>query len=448
MIQQPKRLCIHGFDTYEQQKVLQKLEKESLITIVHWFGDIPDATLSIRKINRLKFTLQTGKRPYDTFYNEIEDSYLKTFIDMYARERYTNATFHEYQHIFSLYYTLFAHYLYEANIELIFFSNLPHFGADLVLYALAKKLEILVLITHQSQFSNRFYTLDDINNYHSFLDNNGYNNPVPIQNIQPTFKKHLFYMNIKKRNFFPCLKPLLLKDLKMGLKGKRGRTIAHALVHYSKCKTFRKRLEKAQTIHVDFSKKYVYFALHWQPELTTTAIGGRYSDQIRAIETLSQLIPDDYYIYVKENPKQTWYQRDELFFKRLSIIPNTIYLSNQISTYELIENSQFIATISGTVGWEAISGGKNALIFGQAWYQNLPGVFHYTPKLKFEEIINYTITHKALEIAYNKHLNKKTYAGLVDISYKALVKDFSSDQAIETLYNSLHYILSNPKGSK
>lgn len=42
-----------------------------------------------------------------------------------------------------------------------------------------------------------------------------------------------------------------------------------------------KTLAKAD---VDFNKKYVYFPLHLQPEMTTDAIGGIYRDQILAIE--------------------------------------------------------------------------------------------------------------------------------------------------------------------
>ena len=42
------------------------------------------------------------------------------------------------------------------------------------------------------------------------------------------------------------------------------------------------------------------------------------------------------------------------------------------------------ATITGTVGWEAITGGKPVIIFGRAWYKTLTGVYTFSPELDLE----------------------------------------------------------------
>lgn len=65
------------------------------------------------------------------------------------------------------------------------------------------------------------------------------------------------------------------------------------------------------------NEKYVYFPLHLQPEMTTSTLGKEYNDQILAIERVARIIPEDWYIYVKENPLQTNAYRDKYFYKRL-----------------------------------------------------------------------------------------------------------------------------------
>ena len=50
-----------------------------------------------------------------------------------------------------------------------------------------------------------------------------------------------------------------------------------------------------------------------QPEMTTSAIGGEFRDQLLALEKLSNILPSGVKIYVKENPKQGSYAVDHYF---------------------------------------------------------------------------------------------------------------------------------------
>ena len=43
---------------------------------------------------------------------------------------------------------------------------------------------------------------------------------------------------------------------------------------------------------INFEEKFVYFPLPMQPEMTTSAIGGEFRDQLLALERLSNILPE------------------------------------------------------------------------------------------------------------------------------------------------------------
>jgi hypothetical protein len=178
---------------------------------------------------------------------------------------------------------------------------------------------------------------------------------------------------------------------------------------------------------IDLECNFVYFPLHLQPELTTATLGGIYVDQILAIERLSKKIPENWFIYVKENPKQTELMRGPWFFSRLAALKNVRLLDPTIDTYVLMEKSRIVATITGTAGWEAISGGKNTLVFGNPWYKGLPGIFAFDDSFGVEDILNFEIDHDELEKAINDLL-RKTGDGIIDEHYTSLVKVYDPEK--------------------
>jgi hypothetical protein len=97
-----------------------------------------------------------------------------------------------------------------------------------------------------------------------------------------------------------------------------------------------------------------------------------------------------------------------------------------------------VATITGTVGWEALQKAKNVLIFGNTWYQNFPGVFQYKPSLTYEKILNYTIDISTVEHAAGQ-LIEASHTGVIDRHYTQLVDNFNRESndndAAQTILN-------------
>lgn len=131
----------------------------------------------------------------------------------------------------------------------------------------------------------------------------------------------------------------------------------------------------------DLTLPFIYLPLHYQPECTTSPLGGVFVDQILMVEILAAALPKGWYLYVKENPQQ-WQPRGlnyfsyryKGFYRVLAAIPGVRLVPLETSTFDLIHSSQAVATVTGTAGWEAVLRGKPALIFGFPWYRHCDGV--------------------------------------------------------------------------
>lgn len=125
--------------------------------------------------------------------------------------------------------------------------------------------------------------------------------------------------------------------------------------------------------------KYVCLFLHFQPERTSIPEGGRFSPQINAISALRSQLPDDWSLLVKEHPSMFLLKskrpfRHPDFYPLVASMPNTYLLDETHSSFDLIDQAQAVATLTGTVGFEALCRGHVAIVLGDASYRGYPGV--------------------------------------------------------------------------
>jgi len=473
-----KNVIIWGFDSESAVLAMSTLKEKKIIDIKAWIGQAPVCTHDIIGLIVGDFNKESYYGYGKDIYNDVFYESIYQFMDMMSRHSfYAEKSFHDNLNIFNIIYDLFSTLLIKNKVDVVLFSNLPHEGPDLVLYNICRKLNIKTIMFYQTIFPNKFFYLFNIEDFGKFSEIEAINEKLDLK-IEKKFEKNLFYMtdtkkkydlfslqrssacsyvslliNIFNRKNYHLLKGFLQKNSmnnmrknasesdkhQIGLETKyRGENVPLAkdlsrrfgsysrrfLQRYSNHKESRKNLLKILSRRIDLTKNFVYFPLHLQPELTTSALGGIYSDQLLAIERLSTLIPKDWYIYVKENPKQTELMRGQWFFERLRLIKKVKVVSPDFNTYLLLKSCIFVATITGTAGWEAISGGKNALVFGNPWYKFLPGIFSYDSNFKLEDIINYKIKHSELEYGLNLLL-RKAGDGVIDEYYKVLVEKYN-----------------------
>jgi hypothetical protein len=186
-------------------------------------------------------------------------------------------------------------------------------------------------------------------------------------------------------------------------------------------------------------RRYIYFPLHLQPEMSTDALGGIYADQLRALEELCSKLAPDMIVYVKENPKQGLYMREPSFFTRLAAIPNAVYLPVSVPTFELIAQAEAVATITGTAGWEAMLMGRPAIAFGQAWWAGLPGAFRWQEIDDLDAIFSHEHDRNALEGAFHA-LTARMGTGVIDPKYGRLLEKYDPRRSAEEVAQSLAVI--------
>lgn len=145
---------------------------------------------------------------------------------------------------------------------------------------------------------------------------------------------------------------------------------------------------------IDKNDNYMFFPLHFEPEISTMLYAPFFTDQLYVIKQISRSLPISYKLYVKEHPAMAGY-RSRSYYKKIKKNPNVKLIDPNTTGYELINNAKIIATISGTAGWEGILLKKPVITFGNIYYNKLRAAKHCVsieqlPYLIKNQLENYT----------------------------------------------------------
>ena len=439
------------------REALLRLHRGGQWNIRYWFGK-PERTGTYGSVNIEEFGVGPAWQKYskgefcpEEYYNKIVQ-YMPQIISMDTRWSETVEAY-DYWNTFNENVNFWYRLYKDNDIQLLVQGVMPHSEPSIVAALLARIMGIRVLIlTNCPHMDGRFFINTCIETYGK--PEFPYHGPKNHIDVKEEFHKNLSYMTDLTPVFVggkesPIHSPPSVLNKGPAFIARRIRekgkyafdnflmTFAYMMIHRGLRRQFEYH-KKHEPKPFNPSVKYVYFPLHLKPEMTTDVLGGMYYyDQLLAIERLSGLIPDDWIIYVKDNPKQTYFKRSKLFFDRLKHIEKARLVGYDVDTYDLISGSQFVATITGTAGWEAISGGKPAVVFGYTWYRDLPGVFEYSSSLRLEDIMNCRIDHEELVEKYNNLMNS-LWPGDVESDYVCDQEGgYTAEEINDSIYNAI-----------
>jgi hypothetical protein len=178
----------------------------------------------------------------------------------------------------------------------------------------------------------------------------------------------------------------------------------------------------------DYNEKYVYYAPHYEPEISTMLMGPFYLNQQALIENIARSLPVTYRLYVKEHPMMLGF-RPASYYEKLREMPNVKLIHPSLGSYELIKNSQLVMVITGTPGWEAVLLGKPVITFGRVFFNKLSMVKYAGDAgvLSLSKIIRETIeNHK-----FNERELVKFVAAMYEGSFSMDWSEITEQKSVE-----------------
>lgn len=469
-------------NTSEIVKTLEHLSSSQINIKVH----VGDARDDIKASALSRMNTKRGKLPHifsnsrfsgaalELMQSPDFNTQLEQFIEQLHRRSEVNSfnshkllTLGDYSDYYHILADAVANLLTQQNVNHCLFFHIPHLTYDTIIYQVAKSLNIPTTILTQSIFPNKYFSMKNISD-NGKIEFKTPKNPYYISPANATTTP--FYMGKVKQErgqpgklttkayinilaFIALQRPQKILNIKYILK------ILSRVKHvYEQLPAWRDPFAKFfhedslsyfehiigyENNSIDYKQQYIYFPLQLQPEMTTSSIGGKFHDQAFAIESLARKLPPGIKIYVKENPKQAGYMRGPMFFHRLHRIDAVEILPSWANTHELTKNAMAIATITGTVGWEALQLNKPAIIFGSPWYLSLPGVTQFDENFDWVATINQENNPTNLEQAAG-YLLEQAHTGVIDRHYEVIAKDYDKKTNIQKVAKTIvNLILGN-----
>lgn len=116
-----------------------------------------------------------------------------------------------------------------------------------------------------------------------------------------------------------------------------------------------------------FPHRCVYVPLHMEPEATIFMYSPWMRDQVEMCRLVSQALPPDVWLLVKENPKMLE-TRSRAFIRALKELPNVRYVHPRVLSYDMIQKCDLTLTLAGSAALEAKLMGRRIAVTSRPPY--------------------------------------------------------------------------------
>lgn len=329
-------------------------------------------------------------------------------------------------------------FLETADIDLVFFSDTPHLPHSVPLLWAAEDLGVTVRMFNLSTVPAR-----GMLSVYTYLSNDVLDTDIQYPSADGVPSDHLraWVQRVRTAGTLPAHtqrhldrdRAGILGRLRRYLSDRRSQRVKHALFflgteygffpngprartflwpdrsywndHYtwrdwkrylsfSRRKKIRLRSEYDRVSRSDWADApFIYFPLHYQPEMTSVPRGGQWFDQIAVIAAIAAALPDGWRVVVKEHPS-TFVRhlfgeqgRYDGYYETLASIRSVAVAPLGEPASAILSHCRGVATVAGSTGVEAVLRGKPAIVFGHPWYRSMPGVVRVTQAADLPEAV-------------------------------------------------------------
>ena len=341
------------FVLFEREKKFNSTHFNNKVLLAQWLNSSVDSNLQ-----------------FD--YNMIvKDELLYLLYEREKRKPFSLSRFNNklVSYIFNL-----ASNLNKNNIKELIFNTTPHNFYTYLLYKVAIESNIGVVWCNSGLMCSRYSITK------SFLDKQDY--ILPEKNIKRFSEKETEWLKSRSSEY-------RLPDYEQKRKNQMLGTYYNLRIDlmkwykridlvYWKFKIYKKY--KKITEKFVLPKSYILFPLHYQPERTTLPEGGIFHNQIYALKLLLKSLPKNMVVVAKEHPSTFsnmchWkYRWPEYYFED----KNLIWAPINLESGNLIKKSKIVASINGSVCFEALLLKKKVVFFADNIFKLFPNVHLYS----------------------------------------------------------------------
>lgn len=145
--------------------------------------------------------------------------------------------------------------------------------------------------------------------------------------------------------------------------------VINPITYYIQHKVFRNKTLNYKEL--DQHGPFVFYPLHFEPEVSIQVTGRPYQNQIELIRNIALNLPAGMKVLVKEHPRSKGF-RSMSYYRKLLEMPNVRMVDISIPTNIVVKHASLVSVISGSTGLEAAIIGRPVLTFGLPPYNVLP----------------------------------------------------------------------------
>lgn len=120
--------------------------------------------------------------------------------------------------------------------------------------------------------------------------------------------------------------------------------------------------------------RILYYPLHYQPEASTSPLGGPFVEQDLLVKMVASCMGDDTCLIVKDHPRRSFKSRYRQFFEDIREMPGVYLVPQDDKGIDYIAKADALIGITGTSCWEALFLGKPVLMAGTRVFENAPNI--------------------------------------------------------------------------